>query len=113
LEGLSQLLNEELRLAVLPEWRAICGPAFRPYGYGCWFDLSENPDEPIHFGRVSVRGGRKAVTELFYRQQEAGISHVVLNLKPTRRDPREILDELGEHVLHLFSPHSTDATSSR
>ncbi|WP_297845834.1 LLM class oxidoreductase [Pseudomonas sp.] len=91
---------------VIPLWReAYAEHGFKPYGYGCWFDLDTNPDAPIERGQV-LRGGRHAIIELLQAQQEAGVSHVVLNLKPTRRAPEDIFEELGRHVLPLFPAHT-------
>jgi luciferase-type oxidoreductase len=96
---------------VVPEWRALSGGVFKPYGYGMWFDLLENQDAPVEFGRVSIRGGRKALVEFFMKQQEAGVSHVVLNMKPTRRNPKAVLAELAEHVFPHFPPGALSVPS--
>ncbi|PHX51910.1 hypothetical protein AO354_42060 [Pseudomonas syringae pv. syringae] len=66
------------------------------------FDLDTNPDAPLQTGRM-LRGGRKALKDFFSRQREAGINHVALNLKPTRRPSLELIDELQEHILPEFS----------
>lgn len=90
----------------LPRWRAANkGRAPKPYGYSTWFDLDENPSAPIEKGPV-LRAGRRELVELWQRQQAAGLSHVALNLKPTRRAAAEILDELAEFVLPQFPSHA-------
>lgn len=69
----------------VPHWReATASRGFVPFGYGAMFDLDTNPDAPLQTGRV-LKGGRKALKDFFSRQREAGINHVALNLKPTRR----------------------------
>lgn len=91
---------------VIPQWRDACAEhGYKPYGYGCWFDLDPDPDAPIEPGRV-LRGGRHALIELWQRQEQAGVTHLVLNLKPTRRRPEDIFDELGRYVLPLFPAHT-------
>jgi luciferase-type oxidoreductase len=87
---------------VVASWRAaVPDGAYKPYGYGAFFDLDRDPDAPMQ----SVRGlsiGRKALIELWKRQQDQGVSHVALNLKMSRRPTVELLDELGEYVLPHF-----------
>ena len=93
---------------ILPQlieaWRASHEPEqwARPYGYGTMFDLAEDPNEPMRFVRNGIRTGRHALIELFYHQQEQGVSHVALNLKPLRRPAQDALAELAEYVLPLF-----------
>ena len=88
---------------VVDRWKAaIPERAFKPYGYGTFFDLDRDPDAPLR----AVHGlsiGRKALIELWKRQRDLGVNHVALNLKMTRRPATEMLDELGEHVLPLFN----------
>lgn len=78
------------------------GQWVRPYGYGTMFDLAADPHEPLRFAGNGIRSGRHALIELFYHQQELGVSHVALNLKPLRRPAQDALAELAEHVLPLF-----------
>lgn len=87
---------------VLAQWRASGGgKVFKPYGYGVFFDLDENPDAPLRVGR-GIRTGRNALIALWKRQQAQGVSHVALNLKPLRRPAAEVLAELSEYVLPEF-----------
>lgn len=89
---------------LLDDWRkAGEGLGFKPYGYGSFFDLAENPDAPLHYigNRFSV--GRNALIDLWSRQQEQGVSHVALNLKPIRRPAEEVIRELAEYVLPHFA----------
>jgi luciferase-type oxidoreductase len=88
---------------LIEQWRASHhGQWIRPYGYGTMFDLAEDPHEALRLTGNCVRAGRNALIELFYQQQEQGVSHVALNLKPLRRPSREALAELAEYVLPLF-----------
>lgn len=88
---------------VVATWRAAApGQQFKPYGYGTFFDLDRDPDAPLR----PVRGlsiGRKALIELWSRQRDLGVNHVALNLKMARRPAAEIMEELGEYVLPLFT----------
>ncbi|MCY1170439.1 luciferase-type oxidoreductase [compost metagenome] len=95
---------------ILARWRAAGdGRTFKPYGYGTFFDLDADPNAPIQSQRV-LRAGRNTLIELWKRQQDAGVSHVALNLKPLRRPAIEVLDELADYVLPHFPTHDvTDA----
>jgi luciferase-type oxidoreductase len=88
---------------LIEQWQASHhGQWIKPYGYGTMFDLSEDPHEPLRYVRNGVRAGRNALIELFHEQQQQGVSHVALNLKPLRRPADEALAELAEYVLPLF-----------
>lgn len=90
------------RLAdVVSTWRAACGHIQKPYGYGAFFDLLDDPDAPLQSGR-GLRIGRNRLIELWRRQEAEGVAHVALNLKVCRRPAREVLEELAEFVLPEF-----------
>ena len=96
--------GDAMRMAeVVPHWRDVTASrGFVPFGYGAMFDLDVNPDAPLQTGRV-LRGGRHALKDFFASQREAGINHIALNLKPTRRPALEVIDELQQHVLAEFA----------
>jgi luciferase-type oxidoreductase len=88
---------------VVPHWREVTASReFVPFGYGAMFDLDVDANAPLQTGRI-LRGGRHALKDFLMRQREAGINHVALNLKPTRRPALELIDELQEHVLPHFA----------
>jgi luciferase-type oxidoreductase len=88
---------------VIARWNdAVPNDAFKPYGYGTFFDLDRDPDAPLR----PVRGlsiGRRALIELWKRQRDLGVNHVALNLKMSRRPAAELIDELGDYVLPHFN----------
>jgi len=87
----------------VPHWREVTASrGFVPFGYGAMFDLDVDANAPLQTGRV-LRGGRHALKDFLARQREAGINHVALNLKPTRRPALEVIDELQQHVLAHFT----------
>lgn len=88
---------------IIKWWNSLL-PAgvFKPYGYATFFDLDEDPDLPLQRGFNGIRTGRNALINLWEQQQEQGVSHVALNLKPARRPVAEILQEMAEFVLPLF-----------
>lgn len=87
---------------VIPQWRAACKGAFKPYGYGIGFDLSINPDEPVFIGRNFIKGGRNSLIEFWESQREAGLSHIMLNLKFTHRPSEDIINEFATFILPQF-----------
>lgn len=106
---ISYIANPQRIPEIIGQWRAASPQGvFKPYGYGTLFDLDRDPDAPLQPGRI-LRAGRKALRELWLRQQEQGVSHVALHLKPLRRPATEVLDELGEHLLPLFPSHEVGA----
>jgi luciferase-type oxidoreductase len=96
--------GDAMRMAeVVPHWLEVTAArGFIPFGYGAMFDLDVNPDAPLRTGRV-LGGGRHALKDFFARQREAGINHIALNLKPTRRPALEVIDELSQHILPAFT----------
>lgn len=91
---------------VLQQWRALTSDrAFRPYGYGTFFELAEDPDAPMRYvtSPHGMRIGRNRLVELWKTQEEQGVSHVALNLKPSRRPAEEVMQELAEFVLPHFA----------
>ena len=88
---------------LLEEWKkAGRGLGFRPYAYGSFFDLSDNPNAPLRYIGNRFTAGRNALIDLWAHQQTLGVNHVALNLKPSRRPADEIMQELAEFVLPQF-----------
>ncbi|HSK40112.1 MAG TPA: hypothetical protein VK943_10135, partial [Arenibaculum sp.] len=105
----------EAQSRVAADWRAavdrMAGGAFKPFSQALHVDLSADPDEPpapIHLG-LSL--GRRPLTSLLYRLRNAGIHHVVLNLKQGRRPAAEVIEEMAEHVLPRFPALATAKTA--
>jgi luciferase-type oxidoreductase len=99
---LSYTANPATVPQLVSQWRAAGdGKTFKPYGYGTLFALDRDPDMPIRPGRI-LHGGRKALRELWLRQQDQGVSHVGLHFKPQQRPALEVIDELAEHLLPHF-----------
>lgn len=88
---------------IIPEWVKSCGKTFKPFGYGVMFDLAKQPDEKIQLGRGFLRGGRNNLIDFWKNQEDAGLSHALLNLKPTQRPAEEIIEEFANHILPQFN----------
>ncbi|MBS7254013.1 LLM class oxidoreductase [Flavobacterium branchiicola] len=83
-------------------WNEATNGIDKPYGYAHFFDLSENPEEALSFGPNYIGGGRKALIDFWAQQQQAGLSHAVLNPKPTLRPADEMIQEFGEYIIPQF-----------
>ena len=90
-------------VAIVRRWRELTSDhGVKPYGYGTLFDLDSDADAPLETGGRVLQGGRHALIDFLASQREAGLNHVVLNLKPTRRPALEVLEELGRYVIPQF-----------
>jgi len=88
---------------LLAEWRAASeGHGFKPYGYGGFFELLDQPSAPLRYVGNRISMGRKTLIDLWTMQQAQGVNHVALNLKPSRRPAEEVMQELAEFVLPQF-----------
>lgn len=88
--------------AFIDLWRNKNGDVFRPYGYGNFFELSADPDAPLHLQSNFMYGGRNALIRHWEKQRDIGISHIVLNLKPSVRSPLEVIEEFGKYIVPAF-----------
>ncbi|MCU1496409.1 MAG: 5,10-methylene tetrahydromethanopterin reductase [Acidimicrobiales bacterium] len=82
---------------------------FKPFGQSLYIDLTDDPrltPRRIHLG---YRLGRVALIDILGHLQEAGVNHVVLNLKYAQRPASDIVDELGREVVPHFAAHSVAA----
>lgn len=50
------------------------------------------------FNNIYLRGGAKGLADFWAQEQEKGVKHLALNLKPTQRPADEVLTELAENV---------------
>jgi len=91
-----------LQKAVVDEYRKATAPTFKPFAQSLYIDLAADPatlPTPIHLG---YRLGRLALIELLEALRDAGVNHVVFNLKYGQRAAGDVLEELGKYVVPLF-----------
>ncbi|WP_431244428.1 LLM class oxidoreductase [Flavobacterium sp. P21] len=86
----------------MKQWNDATDGIYKPYGYAHFFDLSEDPEAPITFGPNYLAGGRKALINFWNQQQKGGLSHAVLNPKPSFRPADEMIHEFGEYIVPQF-----------
>lgn len=87
---------------VIAAWREATGEVFKPYGYGNFFELSKDPDMPVQASSNFMYGGRNRLIAYWKEQEAQGINHIVLNLKPSQRNPLEVLEEFGTYIVPAF-----------
>lgn len=89
------------------------GQTWHPFGYANFLELSENPNEPLRlFNNIFMRAGRNTLMEFWKQQESVGVSHITLNLKPSQRPAKEVLQELIEDVLPSFSATAENESSA-
>jgi luciferase-type oxidoreductase len=100
----------EIQARVVAEWRAAARTAGHgrdlPFGQSLYIDLAAppgTPPTPIHLG---WRLGRHALLDHLQALEDAGVRHVVLNLKYGTRPAAEVLDDIGEHILPALAGHA-------
>ncbi|SDA61603.1 LLM class oxidoreductase [Sinorhizobium sp. NFACC03] len=69
-------------------------------------DLADDPDEQPTPRRFGARTGRKAFIEHLSALEDAGVDHMALLLRPSRRPLDEVIDELARDVLPAFNSQS-------
>lgn len=90
----------------IQEWRSLTN-YFKPFVQSLFVDLSEDPNQqpiPIHLG---FRIGRNPLIEHIHRLKMAGVNHIIIALKNSRRSVSEVIEELGEEVVPHFPAITT------
>lgn len=97
---------ESIQVDIVRVWRRtaeqVAPRQFRPFSQSLYIDLVAEPSAsptPIHLG---FRLGAMTLRDLLSRLEDAGVNHVVLNLKYGSRPARDVLDDLNAHVLTRF-----------
>lgn len=86
--------------------RLACGEgAFKPLGIGGFLDLTPDVEQPLTRTRGGFRSGWKALADFLEQARTAGVSHIALNPKVSRRPYLEVMEELAEHILPRFASH--------
>ncbi|MDQ0245155.1 luciferase-type oxidoreductase [Bacillus fengqiuensis] len=92
-------LNSQAEL--IKNWRSLTAE-FKPFTQSLYVDLAEDPNHlpiPIHLG---FRIGRNFLIEFLEALRDAGVNHIIINLKYGKRPVDEVIEELGEEVLPHF-----------
>lgn len=93
--------NVNFQRTLISNWRSLTDQ-FKPFSQSLYIDLTEDPNHapiPIHLG---FRIGRNPLIEYIHSLKQAGVNHVIINLKYGHRPVDEVIEELGEEVVPHF-----------
>lgn len=62
-------------------------------------DLDSDPSAPLTPIRFGARGGRRAILTRFEALAGAGVDHLAINVRQSRRAPAEVLDEIASDIM--------------
>ncbi|MGZ9719287.1 TIGR03571 family LLM class oxidoreductase [Rhizobium miluonense] len=62
-------------------------------------DLDSDASAPLMPIRFGARGGRHAILTHFRALADAGVDHLAINLRQSRRAPAEVLDEIASDIM--------------
>lgn len=72
---------------------------WHPFGYQNFVELLPDPDAPCRlFNRIYLRGGARSLAAFWKKQRQQGLSHIVINLKPTSLSLEECLDDFNKYI---------------
>ncbi|RZM15325.1 dehydrogenase [Lactobacillus delbrueckii] len=64
---------------------------WHPFGYQNFVELLPDPDAPCQlYNRIYLRGGARSLAAFWKKQRQQGLSHVIVNLKPTKPADRRV-----------------------
>ncbi len=86
---------------LIQDWRRVSGE-FKPFIQPLALDLSERANEAPKPIQIGFRTGYKFLLDYLYAYQEAGVNHIIINLKESKRPVEEVIQELGERVIPHF-----------
>ncbi|CAH1705458.1 protein of unknown function [Lactobacillus delbrueckii subsp. delbrueckii] len=70
---------------------------WHPFGYQNFVELLPDPDAPCQlYNRIYLRGGARSLAAFWKKQRQQGLSHVIVNLKPTKPADRRVLGGLQQ-----------------
>jgi hypothetical protein len=90
--------------ALINKWRGLT-EEFKPFTQPLMIDLSERANEAPKTIDIGFRAGRNFLVDYLNAYQEAGVNHISIGLKGSRRPAAEVIQELGEFVVPKFPVH--------
>lgn len=76
---------------------------WHPFGYANFVELLDDPNAPARlYNNIYLWGGSKVIADFWEQQREQGLSHVTINLKPTQRPFKEVVQDFAENILPKF-----------
>ncbi|WP_232081080.1 MULTISPECIES: LLM class flavin-dependent oxidoreductase [unclassified Variovorax] len=100
--------------ALTAEWRVqvagTCGEGVsKPLGIAGFLDLADNPAAPLERIRGGIRSGIDGLAAFLRRAADAGVAHVALNPKISRRPYADVMEELAEALVRPASKASLES----
>lgn len=86
--------------------RERAGSEPKPFVQSLQLDLLERADAPAEPIELGLRTGRDALVAYLDRMEDAGVSHVLLNLVRGPRPAMDVINELGRDVLPRLQGHA-------
>lgn len=86
---------------LIKKWREATG-TFKPFIQPFVLDLSERANEAPKPITIGYRTGYRFLIDYLHANQDAGVNHIIINLKESKRPVKEVIQELGEFVLPHF-----------
>lgn len=72
---------------------------YRPFAYANFVELTPDPNYEVKlWNNIFVRGGVKKVVQYYMNQYKNGLSHILLNLRPSELEPISMLNDLSEEI---------------
>ena len=106
----------EVQADIVQLWRRAvareAADAFKPFAQSLYIDLVSDrtaAPTPIHLG---YRLGIVALNDMLAQLEDAGVNHVVLNLKYGSRPAADVLEDLATHVVPRFPAQTTAIESA-
>ncbi|MFP7159393.1 LLM class oxidoreductase [Priestia aryabhattai] len=86
---------------LIKNWKEASG-GFKPFIQPLALDLSEKANEAPKPIPIGFRAGYKFLIDYLYAYQDAGVNHIIINLKDSKRPAKDVIQEIGEYVLPHF-----------
>lgn len=97
--------NLDSQARLVNQWRELTRNTgvYKPISQSFMVDLSDDPNEGLSAIHLGYRVGRKLLMQYLEGTQQIGIDHIMFNLKFGKRPAKEVLQELCEFVLPVFT----------
>ena len=97
--------NPEMQAKVIKEWRTLAKMMDfqnKPVSQSLYIDLLDDPNAPAKTIHLGYQCGTHFLVEHLKALEEAGVNHVVLNLRFNQANIEKTLKRLAKEVLALF-----------
>jgi luciferase-type oxidoreductase len=93
----------EQQATLVAQWRAkveaVAPGVFKPFAQSLYLDLAKDPNAPPETIHLGFRSGRNFALRFFTALRIAGVNHVAINLKYSKREAVDVMDEIAAEIL--------------